>query len=382
MLVNPRYVVGVPKEIKNNEFRVAMIPEQVNKLTRAGTRVLVGKSAGLGCGYSDFEYQKAGAIVCDNVDVFHESDLIVKVKEPIKEEYSLVHAGQILFTYFHFASSRELTEAMLRSGSLCMAYETVYSTKNGARFLPLLAPMSEVAGLLSIQEGMKYLEKPFGGCGILLSGTSTTPNGVVVVIGGGVAGLAAAKQAAMLGAHVYILDKDIHKVLEIEKLFTGFSNVDVVLSNTKDVLEKHLYIADLVVGAVLVPGAAAPKLITKDMVAQMKPGSVFVDISIDQGGMTEVSKPTTHADPVYKVGNVVFYCVANMPGAVPLTSTQALTQQTFPYVEKLLRDGWKTAVRKDVGLLCGINVAFGTVTNKPLADLFGYEYHDPMHLTH
>jgi alanine dehydrogenase len=375
-------VVGIPKEIKNNEFRVAMTPKQVQKLTMTGTQVLVGTSAGIGCNYSDAEYIKAGAVVCNNNNVWKNSNMIVKVKEPIKEEYELVKNDQIVFTYFHFASSKQLTDAMISSGSLCIAYETVQKKRdNGTMYLPLLAPMSEVAGLLSIQEGMKYLEKPFGGSGILLSGTVSTPSGVTLVIGGGIAGVAAAKQAANLGSRVYILEKDQFRAIELNTTFNRYPNVTVVVNDSTKTLEKHLYISDLIVGAVLVPGAEAPKIITKDMIHKMKPGSVIVDISIDQGGMTEVSRPTTHNDPVFKEGNVTLYCVANMPGAVPITSTDALTQETFPYIENIIGNGWKNAVRRDVGLLCGINVGFGMVTNKALANQFGYEYNDPLHLT-
>jgi alanine dehydrogenase len=381
-MLNSRITIGVPKELKNNEYRVAMIPEQVKKLTIKGNKVFVGKHAGELIGFTDNDYKKAGAIIVDNFEVYNESDLIVKVKEPVLEEYKLINAGQIIFTYFHFASSKKLTDAMKESGAICIAYETIVNNTTGHYNLPLLAPMSEIAGLLAVQQGMKFLEKPFGGSGILLSGTNAIDSGKIVIIGGGVAGIAAAKLASRIGAQVYILDISEHRVNELQNSFIGISNINIILLKKKEDLEEYLYIADIIIGAVLIPGAETPKLITKNMIKKMKKGSVVVDISIDQGGISEVSEPTTHTSPIFKVDGVIFYCVTNMPGAVPLTSTEALSKATFPYIEKLVNDGWKEAVRNDYGLLCGINIAYGHVCNKGLSDLFEYDYYDPMHLLH
>jgi alanine dehydrogenase len=369
-------IIGVPREIKPNEYRVAMIPAQVIKLVNAGNRVLIGNDAGIGSGYSNTEYQDAGAIICCNKDVYNLSDMIVKVKEPLLEEYNLINPGQIVFTFFHFASSYELTQAMVKSGAICIAYETVTDTNMN---LPILAPMSEIAGILAVQNGMKYLEKPFGGNGVLLTNTMSSDSGIVVIIGGGTAGVAAANLAANIGAEVYLLEKNKIRSIQLSNTMKN-RNINIIHSESINIT-KYLAVADLIIGAVLIPGAASPKIITKDMISKMKPGSVFVDISIDQGGITEVSRPTTHLDPVFKYNNVNFYCVANMPGAVPHTATEALSRITFPYVEKIASMGWENAVKNDNGILNGVNIALSHVTNKPLAKLFNYDYIDLLSIT-
>jgi len=367
--------IGIPKEIKKQEYRVAITPKQVNYLKTIGTNILIEKNAGLGCGFTNEDYKKSGAIICDNSNsIYSNCDMIVKIKEPQENEYDLIHKDQVLFTYFHFASSKQLTDAMINNKSICIAYETI---KNDNNSLPLLAPMSEIAGLLSIQQGMKYLEKSYGGNGTLLCGTSTEPPGTITIIGGGIAGTAAAKLAANIGANVYIIEKNVTKVIELSYKFKNYKNVEIINSSNISDLKNYLNISDIIIGAILIPnGDKAPKIITKEMIKDFKSGSVFIDISIDQGGITEVSKPTSHDNPIFKYENTVFYCVANIPGITPLTSTNAITNVTFPYIEELLKFGWKKASIMNNDILNGINIANGHLTNKALATLYNYEYTD------
>jgi alanine dehydrogenase len=366
-------IIGVPKEIKNNEYRVGMVPAGVRQLTRAGHRVLIETRAGEGSGISDEEYVHAGAeIVPDAASVYSAADMIVKVKEPLEQEYGLIREGQIIFTYFHFASSRELTEAMIERKAICVAYETI-TTPDGK--LPCLTPMSEVAGRMSIQEGAKYLEKPMKGRGILLSGVPGVDPARVLVLGGGVVGANAAKIAAGLGAQVTIMDVNLDRLRYLADIMPP--NVITLMSN-EDNIRARLPLADLVIGAVLVVGARAPRLITLDMLKLMKPGAVIVDVAIDQGGCVETSRPTTHADPIFIVDNVVHYCVTNMPGAVGRTSTYALTNVTIPYALKIANEGWPNFAKKDPALAAGVNMVEGVVTCKPVADCFGLTNYAPI----
>ncbi len=366
-------IIGVPKEIKNNEYRVGMVPAGVRQLTRAGHRVLIETHAGEGSGISDEEYIQAGAeIVPDAATVYGEAEMIIKVKEPLEQEYPLIREGQILFTYFHFASSRELTEAMMARKAICVAYETI-TTADGK--LPCLTPMSEVAGRMSIQEGAKYLEKPMKGRGILLSGVPGVDPARVLVLGGGVVGANAARIAAGLGAQVTIMDVNLDRLRYLADVMPP--NVITLMSN-EDNIRSRLPLADLVIGAVLVVGARAPRLITRDMLKLMKPGAVIVDVAIDQGGCVETSRPTTHADPIFIVDNVVHYCVANMPGAVGRTSTYALTNVTIPYALKIANEGWPEFARKDPALAAGVNMVNGIVTCKPVAECFGLQDYAPI----
>jgi alanine dehydrogenase len=366
-------IIGVPKEIKNNEYRVGMVPAGVRQLARAGHRVLIETHAGEGSGITDEEYIQAGAeIVRDANMVYETSDMIIKVKEPLPQEYELIREGQIIFTYFHFASSRELTEAMIRRKAICVAYETI-TTSDGK--LPCLTPMSEVAGRMSIQEGAKYLEKPMKGRGILLSGVPGVDPARVLVLGGGVVGANAAKIAAGLGAQVTIADINLERLRYLADIMPP--NVVTLMSN-EDNIRSRLVLADLVIGAVLVVGARAPRLITRDMLKLMKPGAVIVDVAIDQGGCVETSRPTTHADPIFIVDNVVHYCVTNMPGAVGRTSTYALTNVTIPYALKIANYGWPQFVREDPALAAGVNIVKGIITCKPVAECFGFTNYAPV----
>jgi alanine dehydrogenase len=359
-------IVGVPKEIKTEEYRVGMTPAGVRELTSRGHTVLVQSDAGAGVGLSDAAYQQAGAAVAADRDrVFAEADLIVKVKEPQLEECGLLKAGQTLFTYLHLAAFAEITDALMESGACCIAYETV--TDNEGR-LPLLAPMSEVAGRMSIQAAAHFLEKPQGGSGILLAGVPGVAPGRVLILGGGVVGRNAAQMAVGLGAHTVIIDRTAAKMRELEGFFGQRVNT---LYSSEEEIEKQLTTANVVVGAVLVAGAAAPKLVTRDMLKLMQPGSVIVDVAIDQGGCFETSRATTHADPVYQVDGVLHYCVANMPGAVPRTSTFALTSATLPFVIELAGQGAEAAMAADVNLRNGLNVYKGQVTHKGVADALG-----------
>lgn len=362
-------IIGVPKEIKNNENRVGLTPAGVSAFVKAGHKVFVQATAGIGSGFSDDEYKKAGATLLKTIgDVYKKAEMIVKVKEPIKEEYGLIKPGQLLFTYFHFASYEPLTKAMIKSKAVCLAYETV---EKKDRSLPLLVPMSEVAGRMSVQEGAKYLEKPMGGRGILLGGVPGVKPANVLVLGGGIVGTQAAKMAAGLGADVTILDVSLPRLRQLDDILP--KNVKTVYSNEYNIREL-IKTADLIIGAVLIPGAKAPSLITRDMLKTMKPGTVMVDVAIDQGGCFETSKPTTHQDPIYVVDGVIHYCVANMPGAVPYTSTLALTNATLPYGLQLANKGWKKACQENEELLLGLNVVDGKVVYKGVADAFKLKY--------
>jgi alanine dehydrogenase len=364
-------IIGVPKEIKNNENRVGLTPAGVSALVKAGHQLFVQATAGNGSGFSDEEYTQAGASMLPTIeDVYAKAEMIIKVKEPIEQEYPVIKEGQLLFTYFHFASYEPLTHAMIKSKAVCLAYETV---EKPDRSLPLLVPMSEVAGRMSVQEGAKYLEKPMGGRGILLGGVPGVRPAEVLVLGGGIVGTQAAKMAAGLGADVTLMDISLPRLRQLDDLLP--KNVKTVYSNEYNIREaiKH---ADLIVGAVLIPGAKAPSLITKDMLKTMRPGTVMVDVAIDQGGCFETSKATTHQDPIYVVDGVIHYCVANMPGAVPYTSTLALTNATLPYALQLANKGWQKACAENKELELGLNVVNGKVVYKGVAEAFNLEYTD------
>jgi alanine dehydrogenase len=361
--------VGVPREIKNHEYRVAITPAGVHELVVHGHEVFVEKDAGLGSSITNEEYSAAGATVLDTADeVWATGDLILKVKEPIADEYHRMREGQTLFTYLHLAASRPCTDALIEHGVTAIAYETVELPDHS---LPLLAPMSEVAGRLSAQVGAAALMRAAGGRGTLLGGVTGVRAGTVVVLGAGVAGLNAAQIAHGMQARVLVLDRSVARLRQVDLQFNG--EVQTITSNAYEV-EKACLEADLVIGAVLIPGAKAPRLVSNELVSRMKPGSVLVDISIDQGGCFEDSRPTTHADPTYKVHNSVFYCVANMPGAVPHTSTYALTNVTLPYAVALADKGWKQALRDDASLAKGLNVHAGMVTEAHVADAHGLQY--------
>lgn len=355
--------VGIPREVKNNEFRVAITPAGVHELVRGGHEVVVEQSAGLGSSITDEEYTAAGARILGTADeVWATADLLLKVKEPVAEEYHRMRKGQTLFTYLHLAASRACTDALLESGTTAIAYETV-ETAN--RALPLLAPMSEVAGRIAPQVGAYHLMRSAGGRGVLPAGVPGVAAARAVVIGGGVSGWNAAQIAIGMGFHVTLLDKDINKLREADRIFG--TRVQTIASNAFE-LEKAVLEADLVIGAVLIPGAKAPKLVTNELVSRMKPGSVLVDIAIDQGGCFEDSRPTTHAEPTFAVHDSVFYCVANMPGAVPNTSTHALTNATLPYIVELANRGWRDALRRDAALAKGLNTHEGQVVYGPVAE--------------
>jgi alanine dehydrogenase len=364
-------IIGVPKEIKNNENRVALTPAGALELVRRGHDVYIQKTAGEGSGFSDDEYKAVGAKILNTIaEVYKKAEMIIKVKEPIKSEYNLIKKGQLLFTYFHFASYKPLTLAMLKSGATCLAYETV-ELKD--RSLPLLVPMSEVAGRMAIQEGAKYLEKPVKGRGVLLGGVPGVPPGNVLILGGGVVGTQAAKMAAGLGAQVTIMDINLNRLRYLNDVMPA--NVVTMFSNELNIrrlIQNH----DLIVGAVLIPGAKAPNLITKEMLKLMRPGTVLVDVAVDQGGCIETCKPTTHEKPTFIIDDIVHYCVANMPGAVPYTSTLALTNATLPYALKLADKGWKQACKEDEALKLGLNVVDGKVVYKGVADAFHLKLHD------
>jgi len=358
--------IGVPKEIKNNESRVALTPGGVQALLKNGHSVYVETNAGMNSGFNDEAYQHAGAQILNTPkEVFDIADMIMKVKEPIAQEYDLIRPDQLLFTYFHFASNETLTRDMMKSNAVCLAYETVVNNNT----LPLLIPMSEVAGRMSIQEGAKYLEKPKGGKGILLGGVPGVRPANVLVLGGGIVGTQAALMAAGLGAHVTIMDISLPRLRYLSEIMPA--NVDTVMSSQYNI-EQMLPLTDLVIGAVLIPGAKAPHLITREMLKLMQPGSVMVDVAIDQGGCFETSKPTTHAEPVYQVDGILHYCVANIPGAVPFTSTLALTNATLPYAIKLANLGWEKACETYEDLREGLNIVGGKIVCRAVAETFNF----------
>ncbi len=365
-------LIGVPKEIKNHEYRVGMLPASARELISHGHQVIVETNAGSGIGFSDDDYRAIGAEIRDTADaIFAEAEMIVKVKEPLAEERAKLRENQILFTYLHLAPDLPQTQDLIKSKAICIAYETVTSNQGS---LPLLAPMSEVAGRMSIQAGAQCLEKSKSGRGMLLGGVPGVSPAKVVIIGGGVVGSNAAQMAIGLGANVVILDRSIDVLRRLDAQFGA--QLETVFSS-KDALEEHVLSADLVIGGVLIPGAAAPKLVTAEMIKRMKPGSAVVDVAIDQGGCFETSKATTHAEPTYIVDDVVHYCVANMPGAVPRTSTFALNNATLPFIISIANKGYKAALESDKHLLNGLNVHKGVVTCHSVADNLGFDYVAP-----
>jgi alanine dehydrogenase len=366
-------LIGVPREIKNHEYRIGLTPAGVTELVHAGHEVLIERDGGTAIGFFDADYEAAGAFIApDAATVFASAEMVVKVKEPQPDECRQLRPGQLLFTYLHLAPDPEQTRLLVDSGASAIAYETVTSAQGG---LPLLAPMSEVAGRMAIQAGCHSLEKAQGGSGTLLGGVPGVEPARVLVIGGGVVGVNAARMAMGLGADVTIVDRSITRLKELDTLFEGRMKT---LYSTRDAIERQVLAADLVVGAVLIPGAAAPKLVSAELVSRMKPGSVLVDVAIDQGGCFETSRPTTHQDPCYIVDDVVHYCVANMPGGVARTSTLALTNATLPYVLALANKGLKKALEDDRYLRDGLNVHAGKVTYQAVAEALGYEYLPPM----
>jgi alanine dehydrogenase len=363
--------IGVPREIKTNENRIALVPAGAEALVAAGHQVVVEKGGGEGSGFSDQDYLDVGAVIEPSVDaVWSGADMIIKVKEPIAVEWPRMKRGQVIFTYFHFAADEKLTRAHMAAGPVCIAYETVELPPSE---LPLLTPMSEVAGRMAVQEGAKYLEKLYGGRGVLLGGVPGVAPAKVVILGGGIVGINAAKMAAGLGAKVVILDISLDRLRYLSDVMPA--NVQLIYSNRQNVLEQ-IATADLVIGGVLIPGAKAPKLIRRADLAKMQPGSVIVDVAIDQGGCVETIKATTHENPTYVVDGVIHYGVANMPGGVPRTSTLALTNATLPYAIQLANKGWKQALRDSPALLKGLNMIDGKVTYPGVAEAFGLECHE------
>jgi alanine dehydrogenase len=364
--------IGVPKEIKVLENRVGLTPGSVRELVHNGQSVVVEHNAGQGIGMDDEAYRRAGAEIAANAaEVFGSADMIVKVKEPQAVERRMLREGQVLFTYLHLAPDPEQAKDLVASKAVCIAYETVTSSSGG---LPLLAPMSEVAGRMAVQAGAYYLEKPHGGLGVLLGGVPGVDPAKVVVLGGGVVGTHSIHIALGMGADVWVLDRSVDV---LRRLWVQFGRPLNTVFSTRDAVERHVTDADLVIGGVLIPGASAPKLVSRELISKMKPGSVVVDVAIDQGGCFETSRPTTHADPVYVVDGVTHYCVANMPGGVPRTSTFALNNATLPFVLALASKGWKKALADDPHLRNGLNVAAGRVTCKPVAEALGYKYAAP-----
>ena len=364
-------IIGVPKEIKNNENRVALTPGGVTEFIKRGHTVYVQKGAGEGSGFSDEDYVAAGSSITASIeDTYEIAEMIIKVKEPIEPEYKLIKKDQLVFTYFHFASYEPLTRAMIESGAVCLAYETV---EKSDRSLPLLVPMSEVAGRMSIQEGAKYLEKPLKGRGILLGGVPGVRPAKVLILGGGVVGTNAAKMAAGMGAEVTIMDLSLPRLRYLDDVMPA--NVNTVMSSEYNITEA-IKESDLIVGAVLIPGAKAPKLIRKEMLKDMRPGTVLVDVAVDQGGCIETCTPTTHEDPIFIIDDVVHYCVANMPGAVPYTSTLALTNATLPYALQLAEKGWVKACKENKELKLGLNIVGGKVVYEGVATAFDLPYTD------
>ncbi len=360
--------IGVPKEIKNNESRVGMTPAGVFELVKRGHDIFIQDLAGVGSGFSNHDYEDVGATILDTIQaVYSIAEMIVKVKEPIKVEYDLIKPDQIVFTYFHFASSEALTRAMIKSNAICIAYETVEDDEGT---LPLLTPMSEVAGRMAVQQGAKYLEKPIKGRGVLLGGVPGVSPGKVLILGAGVVGVQAAKMAAGLGAHVTIMDISMKRLRYVNDVLPSHVVTDF---SSEYSIRKHIQTHDLIIGGVLIKGAKAPKLITREMISTMRPGTVIVDVAVDQGGCIETTKPTTHENPTYIIDDVVHYSVANMPGAVPYTSTIALTNVTLPYVLKLADLGWKTACEKDKSLSKGLNIINGEIVYKEISEAFDFQ---------
>lgn len=366
-------IIGVPKEIKNNENRVALTPAGVAEMKNNGHSVYVQATAGEGSGFADEEYTAAGAVILPTIEeVYGIAEMIIKVKEPIASEYPLIKKDQLLFTYFHFASSEPLTHAMIERQAICLAYETVEKTD---RSLPLLVPMSEVAGRMSIQEGAKYLEKPLKGRGILLGGVPGVPPAKVLVLGGGIVGTQAAKMAAGLGAQVTIMDVSLPRLRQLDDIMPA--NVMTQMSNDYNI-RKAILDTDLIIGAVLIPGAKAPHLIKRDMLKSMRPGTVLVDVAVDQGGCIETCTPTTHEDPTFIIDDIVHYCVANMPGAVPYTSTLALTNATLPYAVQLANKGWQKACAENQELKKGLNIANGKILYKGVAEAWNLPFNEEL----
>ncbi len=364
--------IGVPKEIKAQESRVGLTPISVQELTNHGHEVIIQDNAGFGAGFENTDYEKVGAKIAPSAgDIFNDSDMIVKVKEPLSNEVSMLRENQILFTYLHLSAAPDLTKGLVNSKSICIAYETV---TDEYKRLPLLAPMSAVAGRMSIQAGARSLEKPLGGRGLLIGGAPGVNPGSVLILGGGVVGENAAIIAAGMQSKVFIVDKSEERLNQLKSKFG--ESVKTLLSNEIK-LEELVEDCDLLIGGVLIPGANAPKLVSKEMIKKMKRGSVIVDVAIDQGGCVETSKPTTHANPTYIVDDVVHYCVANMPGGVPMTSTLALNAATLPFVLKLAQEGYKNALASDANFLAGLNVCQGNITYKAVADDLGLEFIDP-----
>ncbi|MEP0711831.1 alanine dehydrogenase [Algoriphagus sp.] len=362
-------IIGIPKEIKNNENRVALTPAGAQELIKRGHEVYVQHTAGEGSGFLDEFYEEAGAKILPTIqDVYEIAEMIMKVKEPIEEEYELIREGQLLFTYFHFASYEPLTKAMVKSKSICLAYETV---ERADRSLPLLIPMSEVAGRMAVQKGANYLEKPLGGRGILLGGVPGVLPAKVLILGAGIVGTQAAWMAAGLGADVTIMDVNLQRLRYLADVMPA--NVNTMMSNEFNI-RKLIQNHDLIIGSILIPGAKATKLITRDMLKDMLPGTVIVDVAVDQGGCIETSRPTTHQDPTFVIDDVVHYCVANMPGAVPYTSTLALTNATLPYAIQIADKGWKKAAQENAELVLGLNIINGDIVYQAVAESFDMEY--------
>ena len=363
--------IGTPKEIKNNESRVGLNTASVRALIEQGHELFIERGAGLGSGYSDIAYQAAGAIILNSAEeIYKTAEMIVKVKEPLPAEYDLIQEGQILFTYFHFASSESLTKAMINKKAICIAYETVEDDQGR---LPLLTPMSEVAGRMSVQQGAKFLEKPKGGKGVLLGGVAGVKPANVMIIGGGVVGTEAAKMAAGLGAQVTLLDINLERLRYLSEILPAnvtplYASEETILNLLKDV--------DLVIGAVLIPGAKAPKIIRKEMLQKMTPGTVLVDVAVDQGGCFESCQPTTHESPTYTVEGIIHYCVANIPGAVPMTATDALNNATLVFTKMIAQKGWKKACAENTMLAKGLNILKGKIVNKAIADTFALPFYE------
>ena len=365
-------LIGVPKESKVHEYRVGLIPDNVRELVARGHEVMVETEAGAAIGMTDAEYEIAGARIAQSAaDIFADAEMVVKVKEPLAPERAMLREGQILFTYLHLAADPDQAAELIESGATCIAYETVTSSSGG---LPLLAPMSEVAGRMAVQAGAYFLEKTHRGLGILLGGVPGVDPGKVVVIGGGVVGTHAIHIALGMGADVWVLDRNVD---QLRRLWRQFGRPLNTVFSTRHAIERHCVAADLVIGGVLVPGAAAPKLVSAELIGRMKPGAVVVDVAIDQGGCFETSRPTTHDDPVFVVDNVVHYCVANMPGGVPRTSAQALNNATLPYLLAIADKGWRAALAADPHLMAGLNVHAGRITHAAVAGSLGYEFCDP-----